>query len=105
MAAHCGDDGTSPNRADKDSTKRNAHGRSARALRPLGSKAEHLADATVDVVHLYDFDRRLSEASTPDWVLYCVAAQAGFDALVARDRSRLDQLVEMSRCRGSPASP
>lgn len=52
-------------------------------------------DATVDVVHLFNFDRRLSEASTPDWVLYCVAAQAGFDALVARDRSQLDQLVEM----------
>jgi hypothetical protein len=28
-------------------------------------------------------------------VLYCVAAEAGFDALVARDRSQLDQLVEM----------
>ncbi|MGH9280498.1 MAG: hypothetical protein ACRD12_20695 [Acidimicrobiales bacterium] len=28
-------------------------------------------------------------------MLYCVAAQAGFDALVARDRSQLDQLVEM----------
>ncbi len=52
-------------------------------------------DATVEVIHLYDFDRRLSEASTPDWVLYCVAAQAGFEALVARDRSQLVQPVEM----------
>ena len=28
-------------------------------------------------------------------MVYCIAAEAGFDALVARDRSQLDQLVEM----------
>ena len=52
-------------------------------------------DQTVEVVHLHDFDANLSARSTPDWTLYCVAAEAGFDALVARDRSQLDQLVEM----------
>lgn len=34
-------------------------------------------------------------SGTPGWVLYRLAAQAGFDALVARDRLQLDQLVEM----------
>ena len=36
-------------------------------------------------------------------MVYCVAAEAGFDGLVARDRSQLDQLAEMyvlSRLRG-----
>lgn len=28
-------------------------------------------------------------------MLYCIAAEAGFDALVTRDRSQLDQLAEM----------
>ena len=52
-------------------------------------------DTTVEAVHLYEFDAQLSSNSTPDWVLYCVAAEAGFDALVARDRAQLDQLAEM----------
>lgn len=52
-------------------------------------------DHTVDVLSLHTFDRTLAENSTPDWLLYCVAASAGFDALVTRDRSQLDQLVEM----------
>jgi hypothetical protein len=37
----------------------------------------------------------LAERSTPDWYVYCAAAEAGFDALVVRDRSQLDQLAEM----------
>jgi len=57
--------------------------------------AVNAVDRTVDVVHLSDFDPELSRNSTPDWVLYCVAAEAGFDAIVARDRAQLDQLVEM----------
>lgn len=57
--------------------------------------AVRAVDATVDVVHLHDFNPALSASSTPDWVLYCVAVQAGFDALVARDKAQLDQLVEM----------
>ena len=52
-------------------------------------------DNTVEVIHLYDFDRSLSENSTPDWMVYCIAAEAGFNGLVARDRSQLDQLAEM----------
>ena len=47
------------------------------------------------MLSLHTFDRTLAENSTPDWLLYCVAASAGFDALVTRDRSQLDQLVEM----------
>lgn len=52
-------------------------------------------DQTVDVTHLHDFDPNLSARPTPDWMLYCIAAEAGFDALVARDRAQLAQLVEM----------
>jgi hypothetical protein len=57
--------------------------------------AVRAVDRTVEVVHLHDYDASLSDNSTPDWMLYCVAAEAGFDALVARDRSQLDQLAEM----------
>ena len=60
-------------------------------------------DNTVEVVHLSQFDRTLSQRSTPDWVLYCIAARAGFDAFVTRDQAQTNQLVEMyvlSRLRG-----
>jgi hypothetical protein len=52
-------------------------------------------DRTVRVQHLSDFAPRLAEQSTPDWYVYCAAAEAGFNALVVRDRSQLDQLAEM----------
>lgn len=52
-------------------------------------------DQSVAVVHFSDFAPELAERSTPDWYVYCVAAEAGFDALVVRDRSQLDQLAEM----------
>lgn len=52
-------------------------------------------DRTVSVRHLSDFAPELAEQSTPDWYVYCAAAEAGFDALVVRDRSQLDQLAEM----------
>lgn len=52
-------------------------------------------DRTVKVVHLSDFAPDLAARSTPDWYIYCAAAEAGFDALVVRDRSQLDQLAEM----------
>jgi hypothetical protein len=52
-------------------------------------------DRTVRVQHLSDFAPHLAEQSTPDWYVYCAAAEAGFNALVVRDRSQLDQLAEM----------
>ncbi len=52
-------------------------------------------DHTVEVMNLREFDHSLAENSTPDWVLYCVAAKAGFDALVTRDQAQLNQSVEM----------
>lgn len=52
-------------------------------------------DATIDAVHLYDFDRTLSENSTPDWYLHCRAAESGLDALVTRDFSQAGQELEM----------
>jgi hypothetical protein len=55
----------------------------------------HDLDKTVEVTHLSDFAPHLAELSTPDWALYCFAAQAGFDAIVARDRQQVDQMAEM----------
>jgi hypothetical protein len=52
-------------------------------------------DRTVRVQHLSDFAPHLAEQSTPDWYVYCAAAEAGFNALVIRDRAQLDQLAEM----------
>ena len=52
-------------------------------------------DRTVEVVHLSDFAPQLAAQPTPDWYVYCAAAEGGFDALVVRDRSQLDQLAEM----------
>ena len=52
-------------------------------------------DRSVDVEHFSDFAPELAARSTPDWYVYCVAAEAGFNALVVRDRSQLDQLAEM----------
>jgi hypothetical protein len=57
--------------------------------------AVQAVDRTVEVVHLHDLDPQLSMQSTPDWMLYCIAVQAGFDALVARDRRQLDEVLEM----------
>lgn len=47
------------------------------------------------VEHLNDVAPELSQRSTPDWYVYCIAAQSGFDALVVRDRSQLRQMTEM----------
>jgi hypothetical protein len=52
-------------------------------------------DATVEVVHLTDFDSTLSKAGTPDWFLYLRAAEAKFDAMVTRDRNQLGLPEEM----------
>jgi hypothetical protein len=52
-------------------------------------------DATVEVVHLTDFDATLSKAGTPDWFLYLRAAEAKFDAMVTRDRNQLGLPEEM----------
>lgn len=54
-----------------------------------------MLDHSVSVVHLSEFAPALTQQSTPDWYVYCKAAEAGFDALVVRDRSQLDQLTEM----------
>jgi hypothetical protein len=62
--------------------------------KPTAFAVEEL-DRTVRVDHLSDFAPALAETSTPDWYVYCVAAESGFDALVVRDRSQLDQLAEM----------
>ena len=52
-------------------------------------------DRSVNVVHFSDQFPDLAARSTPDWYVYCVTAEAGFNALVVRDRSQLDQLAEM----------
>lgn len=62
--------------------------------KPPGFAVQHV-DNTIEVVHLSDFDATLARHHTPDWMVYCVAAEAGFNAIVARDRAQLDELVEM----------
>jgi hypothetical protein len=62
--------------------------------KPTGFVIEAL-DQSVGVSHLSDFAPDLAANSTPDWCVYCAAADGGFDALVVRDRSQLDRLAEM----------
>lgn len=52
-------------------------------------------DRTITVTHLHQFDASLSDRSVPDWALYCLAAEAGFDALVTRDKAQTTQAPEM----------
>lgn len=52
-------------------------------------------DQSVRVQHLSDFRPDLAARSTPDWYVYCVAAEGRFNAIVVRDRSQLEQLAEM----------
>jgi hypothetical protein len=56
-------------------------------------------DATVEAVHVYDHDRTLTEAGTPDWLIYLRAAEDGFDALVTRDWHQMDQPEEGTAAR------
>lgn len=52
-------------------------------------------DATVEAVHVYDHDRTLTEAGTPDWLIYLRAAEDRFHALVTRDWHQMDQPEEL----------
>ena len=52
-------------------------------------------DETVDVEHLSDFRPDLAKVQTPDFIVYLVAAEAGFDGIVTRDASQVKQLAEM----------
>ena len=52
-------------------------------------------DSSLDVTHLSDYNSVLSTTSTPDWKLYWIAHNDGFDALVTRDAAQRTQLVEM----------
>src|SRR3954452_21866 len=54
-----------------------------------------LVDATVEVVHLSDFDSTLAKARTPDWFVYLRAAEAQYDAMVTRDHNQLRLPEEM----------
>lgn len=62
--------------------------------KPTAFAVEEL-DQSVRVQHLSDFRPDLAARSTPDWYVYCAAAEGGFNAVVVRDRSQLDQLPEM----------
>ena len=65
-------------------------------------------DATVEAVHVFDHDPALTEAGTPDWLIYLRAVEDGFDALVTRDWHQLDQPEELwvlSNLRLTVASP
>lgn len=52
-------------------------------------------DRSVEYVRLLAFDADLARVSTPDWLLYLRAAEAGLDGVVTRDRSQLDQPEEL----------
>ncbi len=54
-----------------------------------------LGSATTGIESLYDFAPDLTDTGTPDWYLYLRAAEAGFDALVTRDKSQAEQPEEM----------
>ena len=62
--------------------------------KPPGFDAEAV-DKMIEVVHLSDWAPDLSEASTPDWVVYCEAAMGGMDAVVTRDFSQTGLAEEM----------
>lgn len=52
-------------------------------------------DARVSVTPVRVFDVSLTQRKTPDWLIYLRASQAGFDAVVTRDRSQLDDPEEL----------
>lgn len=52
-------------------------------------------DRNLQWMHLWDWNRGLSERSTPDWALYCEAAFGGFNAIVTRDFTQAEQAEEM----------
>lgn len=62
---------------------------------PPGFDPRHFDD-TVEHVRLFDFDRKLSEESTPDWKIVLLASQAGFDALVSDDAAMLEEDITLT---------
>jgi hypothetical protein len=48
-------------------------------------------DDTFNVQHLSAFRPDLAKVQTPDFIIYLVAAEAGFDAIVTRDASQVKQ--------------
>jgi len=62
--------------------------------RPPGFELGEI-DATVEVVHIFDHDRSLTERGTPDWLIYLRADEDGFDALVTRDWHQMEQPEEL----------
>ena len=62
--------------------------------KPPGFQPETV-DKKLSWQHLWDWNPSLSEERTPDWVLYCEAAFAGFNALVTRDFTQAEQAEEM----------
>lgn len=71
--------------------------------KPTGFVIEAL-DQSVRVSHLSDFAPDLAASSTPDWYVYCAAAEGGFDALVVRDRSSSINWRRCTCCRDSQGS-
>lgn len=62
--------------------------------KPKGFALDEL-DHSISVTHLSDAAPNLVERSTPDWYVYCFAAQKGFDVLVTGDISQREQIEEM----------
>lgn len=62
--------------------------------KPKGFAIDEL-DHSISVTHLSDAAPDLVKRSTPDWYVYCIAAQEEFDVLVTGDISQRDQIEEM----------
>lgn len=53
-------------------------------------------DRSAEYTHVSDaFHALVDKVSTPDWLLYVAAAEAGFDAFVCRDLHQFEQREEM----------
>jgi hypothetical protein len=55
----------------------------------------HVLDRTVTYVHFSHHAPEFAEVSTPDWMVYLIAADGGFDGVVTSDKSQLDQDTEL----------
>ncbi len=51
-------------------------------------------DHRVVYVDLGEFDQRLVNSRTPDWMIYLAAQGGNFDGVVSRDRAQIDQAAE-----------
>jgi hypothetical protein len=52
-------------------------------------------DRMIEYTALYDFDRRLAQISTPDWMVILAAAKGGFNAFVVDDQNIRSEVLDL----------